>query len=504
MKELDTPPPHHPHPITKAAVDRALLDRAVTLTDRGNYTALKESFGIYERLFTSPSFRIEDKENQLQNAVLLTIRQKELGIKETCLNKAKDMVKTGSFLNDYEPFLQYIDYLPSEIKGTEKDIETNYPAVKRRLEWLKENISCMDLISEKIGKDDFYAYLYMSIMSAFTGHLRSREHINRFLESCPDTPLIRYKAAILLEPEKKKLESLVKDNPDFYEAYYFLGNASMKEKNIITAEKYFLKAYAQIPESPNITLSLANVSYWFEELIDSQRYFEETLIQIPEHREALLGKATCLGHLGKHKEALQVLRTILLLGHYYVGEAFYWIGWNQNELGQFKAALENAEEADKHLRKNTLLLTLLGQIHFNMDNLDESEKNFYEAHKLEPFFFEPAFCLGKIYSRKKNWLYTGYFFEMASKGAQNEEDGINKQIDDMVEATIDETRKQRYLSRKRRQLSQKILEKVTSYFNAGAGYFNAGQVKKAMELVQMSSTHSAFEERANQLMSRMK
>lgn len=452
----------------------------------------------------SPYFRIEDKEKQLRCAVLLTIRQKELGMPETYLNKARDLAKTGSFLNDYKHFLQFVEYLPSDIKGTEKDIETNYPTVKRRLEWLKENISRIDFISEKIGQDDFYAYLHMSLMSAYSGHLRSRKHVERFLESCPDTPLIRYKAAILLEPEQEKLESLVKDNPDYYEAYYFLGNAAMKEKNIITAEKFFLRAYTQIPESPSITLSLANVAFWFEELKNSQRYFDETLEIIPEHREALLGKATCLGFLGKHKEALQILRTILLLGHYYVGEAFYWIGWNQNELGQYKAAKENAAEADKHLLKNTLLLSLIGEIHFNMDNLDESEKNFYEAHKLEPLIFEPAFFLGKIYSRKENWLYTGYFFEMASKGAQNEEDGINKQIDEMVEAAIDETRKQRYLSKKRRQLSQKILEKVTSYFNAGAGYFNAGQVKKAMELVRMSSTHSAFEERANQLMSRMK
>lgn len=136
--------------------------------------------------------------------------------------------------------------------------------------------------------------------------------------------------------------------------------------------------------------------------------------------------------------------------------------------------------------------------------LEESERNFLEALKLEPFCCEASFYLGNIYAKKQNQENSGRYFERAGFCYERIEKVISGKIKEIENLSILEERKRKLILRKERQLSRTSLKKATAFFNAAAGYFNAGMKEKALALAQKSASHSYFEEKAKELIKRIK
>jgi len=482
-----------------------LIRKADSLTKRGNYSSMKEAFQIYQDFISLPAFWKEYKEKILKTVMLLALREKELGIfNGEYFKKASDLINNNSYPSDFPHYLKLIEFIRTKTKGVIIDVVKDFSNIKKAINWIKENELLIEKLKIKAEGDEFFAYLYISVNSALFNIIKEKDDFSRFMEIFPNSQLIKFKLATDAKENKESLNELIINNPRFYEAYYFLGEIALKEGQIVTAEKNYLKAYAQIPDSSSIIISLANVYFAFEEYDESLQYYEKAIELVPEYRDALLGKATCLSYLDKNKEAIKVLNNLLQLGHYFIGETHYWLAWNQNQLDKLDEAYKNAEKAENYLNGSSSVFSLSGIITYNQKNLEESERNFLKALKLEPFCCEASFYLGNIYAKKQNQENSGRYFERAGFCYERIEKVISGKIKEIENLSILEERKRKLILRKKRQLSRTSLKKATAFFNAAAGYFNAGMKEKALALAQKSASHSYFEEKAKELIKRIK
>jgi len=66
---------------------------ADTLFKKGSYTCLKEAFQIYHDLLSEPNYQEQIKEKLIKTGLLLTLREKELGVlKNKYLEQPSDII----------------------------------------------------------------------------------------------------------------------------------------------------------------------------------------------------------------------------------------------------------------------------------------------------------------------------------------------------------------------------------------------------------------------------
>ena len=483
-----------------------VIQEANDLYDRGSYICLKQAYKLYENGLSFPVFEKKTTEKLLKTATLLGLRERELGIlQETYFPKAKDIITASPYLADYSVFLKIASTIPRKTVGVVGDFVEDGDRVIVSMDEVKADLeNWVTFLKQKSELEDIYAYLKIGFFSAFSYFIKEKLDIESIEQAFLESPLIRYKLALLPKGNPLILENLIKDDPQFYEAFFFLGQKALDRRMLVTAEKNFLKAYQEISESSSLVISLASIYFAFEELETSLEFYEKTLAMAPAHRDALLGKAMCLSYLGRHEEAIDVCNTILDLGKYYLGESHYWLAWNLNELEKWENAWENIESSKKYLIGHGEVFFLAGLIAFNQKRLDEAEKNLLEAHKRDDSNGDPAYYLGKIKNIQKDWLTSGAFFDSASSRYEIEENKIQKKISAIKESEFSEERKKKHLARKKSQLRKIQLTKATSWYNAAAGFYNAGYQKKSRQLAEKAASHSALKEEAEDLLKLMK
>ena len=479
---------------------------ADSLYGRGCYICLKQAYELYEQALSLPVFQKKTTEKLLKTAILLGLRERELGIlQETYFPKAEDIIAASPYLAHYSIFLKIASIIPRKTVGVVGDFVEDGDRVIVSMDDVKADLdNWAKYLNQKSKLEDIYAYLKIGFFSSFSYLIKEELDIESIEQAFPDSRLIRYKLALLPRGNPLVLEKLAQNDPEFYEAYFFLGQKALKRMLLVTAEKNFLKAYQVIPESSSIVISLASIFFAFEELETSLGFYEETLGMAPAHRDALLGKAMCLSYLGRHEEAINVCNYILDLGKYYLGESHYWLAWNQNELELWENAWENIENSKRYLIGHGELFFLAGLIAFNQKRLQEAEKNLLEANKLDASNGDSFYYLGKIKNIQEDWLNAGAYFDSASSRYEIQENKIQEKIKAIMDSEFSKERKNKHLARKTNQLRKMQLTKATSWYNAAAGFYNAGFQKKARLLAEKATSNSALKEKAEDLLKLMK
>lgn len=481
---------------------------ADSLFKKGSYTCLKEAFQIYHDLLSEPNYQEQIKEKLIKTGLLLTLREKELGIlKNKYLEQPSDIIKGSPSLSKFSLYLEIVNLTPTETKGATQDTSADISRVFTTWDKLKKNINTWnEQLREKSETDEFFAYLYISLNRSLPFHIKTKDKsdFSPFLEVFPDSLLIQYILSLYPKENQKSLEELIQKEPRFYEAYYFLGEMALRRKQLITAQKNFLKSYEQIPESSSTIISLASIYFSFEELIKSLELHEEALRMAPAYRAALLGKALCLGYLGKNEEAIEILNMLIKLGKYHMGDAHYWLAWNHNELENLNESWENIEKAKNYFVGYSQVLSLAGVIAFKKENLEVAEENLKEALKLDPSNCEASYYLGKVYAAYQDWKKSGVHFEKAALCNEGKEKKLEDKIKEIENSDFSEERKVRFIKKKRIQLRKTVLTKATFFYNATAGYFNAGMKEQALSLAQKATLHSALKEKADELILNIK
>lgn len=488
----------------------AALRKADSLYHTGCYLTLKEAFRLYEEALGFPLFRKETAEKLLKTAILLGLREKELGILgEPHLARASEIIASYPSLEKFAPFLPIARSIPRETAGILGDAPGQegqdliaWDDIRKHLpEWVR-------LLREKSGTEPFYAYLYITFQANFSYIIKEDLHrepdISSLKDLYGDIPLIRYVFCILPEKDPEGLSLILREEPRFVEAAYVLGQIAFRKQHLLTAEKYFIQAYKHIPESSSLLVSLASISFALEEYTRSLEYYEKVLSMAPYYREALLGKTMCLSYLGEHSRALETARHILSLGKYYIGEARYWMAWNANELEEWDMAHANIEAAKKYLIGHSEVLSLAGIIAFHQEKWKAAEENLSSAIRLNPMNCEALYFLGRTYSATEAWERSGHFFERASACYEKNEQALEEKIKEIQTSPLSEDRRKRLIARKRIQLKKTQLTKATARYNAAAGYYNTGLIEKALSLAEKAAMHPALKASAEDLVRKIK
>ena len=466
----------------------------------GSYIGLKNARSAYRKFLALPAFRKKSGIKFIKTSLLLAIREKELGIlNQKTLQEASNLINLEPYFSNYSRYIEIVKRIPENTKGITGD-RIDDSSIDAQYEWIKQNFEAARIhLLEKSVSTDFYAYLYLSFHSAFSYKYEEKEDFSRFASIFPDSKFIKYKLAIY-PPEKPDLfKDLLQANPDFYEANYFLGNIALSQGKVLTAENYYKKALEYITDSTSLIISLTKVYFHLEEFKTCLEYNNLALQLAPEYRDAILGKAMCLSYMGRHEEAIKILDNMIELGKYYMGETYYWLAWNQNELEQLDKARINVTRSRDFLIGQYEVSLLDGIIAYKQKRLDNAEENFKEALLLNSQDCESAYYLGKIYAEREDWKNSGSYFKKGAICNEQTENTIKSKILEIKEAALSTLRKDKLIKKKKIQLLQTRQTKATCQFNAAASYFNAKEYKKAFLLAEKAAEHPTFKQQAEEL-----
>lgn len=114
---------------------------ADALYRRGSYTCLKQAYNLYEEALTFPIFQNQNREKLLKTAILLGIREKELGIlEETYLPKASRILASSPSLSDFEAYLNIASKVPRQTAGIVGDLVEDVDRVIVTLDDLENSL----------------------------------------------------------------------------------------------------------------------------------------------------------------------------------------------------------------------------------------------------------------------------------------------------------------------------------------------------------------------------
>jgi tetratricopeptide (TPR) repeat protein len=466
----------------------------------GSYMGLKNARSAYREFLDIPAFRKKSGIKFIKTSLLLAIREKELGIlNQKTLQEASNLINLEPYFSNYSRYVEIVKRIPENTKGI-TGYKIDNSSIDAQYEWIKQNFEpSRSHLLEKSVSTDFYAYLYLSFNSVFSYKFEEEEDFSRFASIFPDSKLIKYKLSIYPQEKADVLKDLLQDNPNFYEADYFLGNIALSQGKVLTAENHYKKALEYIPDSTSLIISLTKVYFHMEEFKTCLEYNNLALQLAPEYRDAILGKAMCLSYMGQHEEAIENLDNMIELGKYYMGETYYWLAWNQNELEQLDRAIISITKSRDFLIGHYEVSLLDGIIAYKQKRLDNAKDNFKEALLLNNQDCESAYYLGKIYAEREDWKNSGSYFEKGAVCNEQTEKAIKSKILEIREAALSTLRKDKLIKKKKIQLLQTRQTKATCQFNAAASYFNAKEYKKAFLLAEKAAKHPTFKQQAEEL-----
>lgn len=477
------------------------LKAADSLFAVGSYTCLKDAYGIYQELLAASFEREATAEKLIKTAILLTLRCKELGIIDAeYIQKADDLINNFPHLAEFKDYSKFAAAIPHTIKGVVLGFQTDEPSLGDYYDWLTSSAESLNkAFKANAETTEFHAYVYMSFIENFSYQIKEEYDFHHLEKLFPNSPMIKYRMALFDDWNKDKLEETLEAEPRFKEVHLFLGKKAFEEKRLLTAENHFRKAYEILPDSLSVIIFLAGVHFAFEENEKSMVFYEEALHLAPDFREALLGKAICLGYMRKHEYAILVLNELLELGRYYMGETYFWLAWNQNELELIEEAQKNVNKTENYLVGQVEVLVLQGKIAFKLGRKDESEEYFNQALTLQRDHCEAEFYLAKIQALREDWENTGIHYEKAAYCYKNQEAALASRIKEIEESPMSVERKARLILKIKAQLRKTALTKATCFYNGAAGYFNCGQINKALVIASYAAKEDAFAAKAEEL-----
>ncbi|MDH7512442.1 MAG: tetratricopeptide repeat protein [Clostridiales bacterium] len=480
---------------------------ADALYRRGCYVPLRKAFLVYGEVYGQPGFKKRVADKLAMTSLLIAVREKELGIdNRSYMDVALELIKENASLAGLLSYAEIAGLFWVQGKGVMRDIDekVTWKEMQERLK-TQEKLKKMETELRKRAQDDeFFAYMYAVMKCHFSSPFEKREDLAWLEAAFPDSLLIKYKMAICPEENEALLRPILDEESEFFEVAYNLGNLSLGRGNLLEAESHLLRAHQGITESPQITILLASIYLALEELERSLDFYEKTLAIAPEYRDALLGKAICLSYAGRHDEAIPVLEKIIALGHWLIGESYYWLAWNQHELKKNDEAAENIEQAKSRLPTSSEVFTLSGIIALERGDLVKAEKDLKEALEYNPANSEALFNLGSLYAGKEDWQNSGAYFGKAAFAFETDERALRAKIAEAEKSALSPERKEKFLRKKRVQLERTAISRATAFYNAAAGYLNAGQKPKALEMATKAADHPSFKEKAEELISRVK
>lgn len=344
------------------------------LIHEGCYLCLRDVVREYAALPMQAREVSDVKVAAVHAALLFQLRRRELGMpQDDDAVIAEQLVEQG--LESSDPLRQMVQAMPWEGDGVGYDFiereNHRWPSPTERVQWST---------SLQWDRDEASAYVYVRFVCQFNPAVGAT--VDGVREKFQASPLVQYGWAAC-KGDSMQLEQLLKAHPRFVEIEYAQARDHAANKRWAEAADGYLRAWTSLPNFTAAGLAAARA---LQRLGDDQAALElaEAVLKVvPGHRAALLIKVEALSSLARYQAASDIARHLVELGRWRLGDAFYWLGWNEYFLREPTSALAHVTEA-KDYERSARTSMLAGTLEAEASRWISAEREFAAAVEMDP------------------------------------------------------------------------------------------------------------------------
>jgi tetratricopeptide (TPR) repeat protein len=338
-------------------------------------------------------------------AALLVLRSKELGLPtEPWLGRARTLAGADVTL---APYLRLVEAIPPHPMSDDRDalfdVRARTQARTSLAAWRETLQGGPAETEEGHPTKVFRMYLDVALVCGFGTLKQNDESFAGQLDADARAPVYQYRIGICDSAHAERLKMVRAADAEFVDADFALGRYAIDDPispDQDEALRRLESARTAFPRSPAIAVTLGNVYRRWEEWSDALAIYDAALAGSPRHPEALIGRVISLSHLVRPHEAIESATQVIDAGQWYLGEAYYWRGWNQLRLGQHDLARADADRA-KTLMANAAVFVLSGVIEWRLRRLETAEREFESAIAIDFGECEAALDLGVVRDERR-------------------------------------------------------------------------------------------------------
>ena len=370
------------------------LAPAHRLVEAGCYRCLLEAYALYEQAQRSPLAPPDLSRRLFSAALLLALREKELGLEATpWIERARAVAGAQDGI-----YLEAVEAIPWETAGVSRDFEPARPLSFRNVEEWRAKVASLD------AQPLLDAYLQLTV-GCMTGPRTLAPAVEE--RGRDGAPLLRYRLGTCGETRRAQLEAVLAADPRFVEIPFFLAryeiNGASSRRGWLSRALVQLEAAHQgLSESPIVTVALADAVRARRGLERALGLYDLALTQRPTQREAMLGRLITLSNLRRPDDAVATATRMIELGTWYVGDAYYWRAWNHYQRARRDEAAADVAEARTRL-VNIDVLTLAGMIAYDMGRAADARADFTDAQLRDPTVCVSSWYLGLLDIDESSW-----------------------------------------------------------------------------------------------------
>jgi tetratricopeptide (TPR) repeat protein len=480
------------------------LSEADALLRAGCFDCFLSAYHAYDRLRTVPSVADAAAAGAARTALLLAIRERELGTEDSgYFALAGDLAAASPAAREaVGSLLEIADTLPSRVTGGSRQV-TDDRALARMQQGYAHRDAWLAQLRAHANDDPADAYVWVAFNCTYPAS--TRDAIGEWLAAVPawrDSQLLAFKKGTCGTFDGAVLDQLLTQEPRFLEVNYFLGLRVMIGGHLDDADTLLERAYTWRPRWPAVTNALGSVAMSAEDFERSAQFFDRTLDVSPRNPDGLLGSVRALTYLGRHDAALAAVDRLLALEHWYVGDARYWRALNEAQLGRNDDAWADVEIADK-LIVNAEVPKLAGMVAYRLHHFDVAQKRFEVSRDRDPADCETAFYLGIVLSDERFWPKSAEVFIGTSACLDAAQAQYTEEIAKIRASADPPDRRDRQIAKREQQIVEARRMQATSWFDTAIAYYNLQQKADARLFAEKVSTDEQFGERARDLLSRL-
>ncbi|HJU42053.1 MAG TPA: hypothetical protein VJ691_04530 [Vicinamibacterales bacterium] len=270
-----------------------------------------------------------------------------------------------------------------------------------------------------------------------------------------------------------------------------------------SALKLFAEGRAAFPTSLALTMGWANANLAVEEFELAVSGYDDVLKAFPTHRDAMIGRVTALSYLLRHPEAIAGATSLIELGTWHLGDAYYWRAWNRYHLKEIEQAWVDVETATRGL-SNSRVFTLAGLIAYARKELPTAVDRFDTAFKVDPSACDAVWMSGLVNIDQEllapaapKFARAVTCFISAAAALRGDRARIEKAVATRgTPATDRETRRMERLQRDADNADERAAQ---SAFNAAQCYARTGERGLAINFIDVAIGHPRMKEKAEAL-----
>lgn len=472
--------------------------KAEALFKDGCYTCLKESLALYEKMLASSTPPLGADERAFDAALLIAVREKELGIPgDAAMQRARGMAPPSR-----QALLDAAELIIGDTSGFDPEQRAQLSGRSRpSIEPDNPKRRALDAFAD----DDLAAKYVGLAIDCEQQKLIEQVDMPALKSTYANTPLLLFRLATCGRPSPPDVGATRAADPRWLDTLYWEGRrelvASMGTAiDFPKALGLYQQGLAAFPDSLSLGMAVPNLDLAAEEFEGAVAGYDAVLAKFPTHRDALNGRMQALSYLLKHDEAIAVATKILELGTWNISDANYWRAWNRYHLKQYDEAWADVENATRGL-SNARVYMLAGLIAYARKELPTAVQRFDRAFQLDSTACDAVWMSGLV-SIDRNELavaapkFTRGMTCFVSSAAALRADA--KRVEDAVakRGTPATAREQRQIERSKRDAVNADEKSAMSAYNAAQCYARTGNKQLALTHVDVAIDYPSMHEKA--------